>query len=52
MKSIIVVCGAIGIALIGAVTLVNARRSSATTIATEEYGRRLLTATSVLMGPD
>jgi thiosulfate dehydrogenase len=52
----VVVCSAIGVATVGA-TLALSRvddgeASGAATIATEEYGRRLLTDTSRLMGPD
>jgi thiosulfate dehydrogenase len=53
----VVVCGLIGAATVGATLIVsrgNDRGSSGVTatIATEEYGRRLLTDTSRLMGPD
>ena len=52
MKSVIALCSVIGIALVGVAWQLDARASAAATIATEEYGRRLITETSVLMGPD
>lgn len=53
----VVVCGLVGAATVGATLAVSraseGRRSdAAASIATEEYGRRLLTDTSRLMGPD
>ena len=52
MKSILAICGVIGIAIVGVTWQLDARRSATATIATEEYGRRLIMETSVLMGPD
>ena len=52
MKSAIAVCSVLGLAVIGAAWQMDARRSAAATAATEDYGRRLIVETSVLMGPD
>ena len=51
-----VVCGLVGVATVGATLALSRAGGGASgavsTIATEEYGRRLLTDTSRLMGPD
>lgn len=52
MKSAIAVCSVLGIALVGVAWQMDARRSAAATAATEDYGRRLIVETSVLIGPD
>lgn len=52
MKSTIALCSVIGIVIVGVAWQMDARRSAAATMATEEYGRRLVMETSMLMGPD
>ena len=52
MKSAIAICSVIGIAIVGVFAQMDARRDAAASAATEEYGRRLVMETSVLMGPD
>jgi len=52
MKATLAICAVVGIALVGVAWQLDARRSEAATAATEEYGRRLIAETSVLMGPD
>ena len=52
MKSVLAICGVIGIVIVCVAWQVDARRSADATIATEDYGRRLVAETSVLMGPD
>ena len=52
MKPVIAVCGLIGIVIVIVAWQWDARRTAAATAATEEYGRRLIVETSVLIGPD
>jgi len=51
-NSPVAICSVLGSGIIGVAGQLDARRSAAATIATEEYGRRLVMETSLLMGPD
>lgn len=52
MKMIVVISAVAGMAMIGVAIQADARRMAAATAATEDYGRRLIAETSMLMGPD
>ena len=56
MKAVVFICSVMGIAVMGVAWQMDVRRTeqsnSAAAAATEDYGRRLITETSLLMGPD
>lgn len=54
MKATLAICGMLGLAVTGVLWQLDARARAAevATLATEDYGRRLIAETTVLMGPD
>jgi thiosulfate dehydrogenase len=52
MRSTLIICGVAGMVIVGAAWRLDARREASATMATEDYGRRLITETSTLIGPD